>query len=136
MRSAIVLLAAMVVIGVVTGAAGVGAHHSITAVYDRSRQVRLDGTVVEFALVNPHPFLVIDVKDGRDAGQWRGEMDNRFELVAIGVAANTFRPGDRIVVTGSRSRTETRALYILRLDRPADGYWYEQVGMSPKVGTR
>jgi hypothetical protein len=121
---------------VMLGAAVAGAHHSIAAVYDRNRPVVLDGAVVEFALVHPHPVLTIDVGRGNNAGQWRGEMDNRFELVAIGMTAETFTPGERVVVRGSLSRSQSRALYILRLDRPADGFWYEQTGMSPKTGRR
>ena len=123
-------------VALVLATVAAGAHHSIAAVYDRNRPVVLDGTVVEFALVHPHPVLTIDVRGGNNAGQWRGEMDNRFELVAIGMSAETFTPGERVVVRGSLSRAQTRALYILRLDRPADGFWYEQTGMSPKTGRR
>jgi hypothetical protein len=112
------------------------AHHSISSVYDSSRQVTVEGIVSQFQLVNPHPFLFIDVKDDNGTAQlWRLEMDNRYELVNIGVAAGTFRPGERVVVTGSLARTQAQQLYLLRLDRPADGFWYEQVGLSPRVGT-
>jgi hypothetical protein len=119
-----------------TGAAG-PAHHSISSVYDSSRQVTIDGVVAQFQLVNPHPFLLIDVKDdGGRLQQWRLEMDNRSELAAIGVTASTFKPGDRLVVTGSLARVEAHGLYVLRLDRAADGFWYEQVGTSPRIGTQ
>ena len=60
-------------------------------------------------------------------------MDNRFELAGIGVTAETLRPGDRIVVTGSVGREQATSLYVRRLDRPADGFRYEQVGSSPRV---
>jgi hypothetical protein len=48
-------------------------------------------------------------------------------LVAIGVTANTLKPGDRVQVKGSLARTQPQALDLLRLDRPADGFCYEQV---------
>lgn len=112
------------------------AHHSISSVYDSSRRVTIEGVVAQFQLVNPHPFLIIDVTDGSGRPhRWRLEMDNRIELAAIGVTANTFNPGDRVVVTGSLARTEGERMYLLRLDRPADGFWYEQVGQSPKIRT-
>jgi hypothetical protein len=118
------------------GATAVHAHHSISSVYDSSRQVTIEGSVAQFQLVNPHPFLFIDVKDGAgEAQRWRLEMDNRGELAAIGVTANTFKPGDRVVVTGSLARTDAQRLYLLRLDRPVDGFWYQQVGQSPKIRT-
>jgi hypothetical protein len=119
---------------VVLAGAQAGAHHSIAAVYDSSRPATIDGLVAEFHLVNPHPFLLMDVTDGAGRTErWRLEMDNRSELVAIGVNANTLRPGDRVMAKGSRARSQPRALYLLRLDRPADGFWYEQVGNSPKI---
>ena len=118
------------------------AHHSISSVYDSSRRVTLDGVVAQFQLVNPHPFLVIDVIDARDARggtgeaqSWRLEMDNLWELAAIGVTASTLRPGDRVRVSGSLARAHDQRLYLLRLDRPVDGFWYEQVGQSPRIGT-
>jgi Family of unknown function (DUF6152) len=116
------------------GGIAVRAHHSISSVYDNSRRVTIDGTVAEFQLINPHPILLVDVKDGGGTVlQWRGEMDNRSELVAIGVTAGTFAPGDRVVITGSLARAQPQSLYIWRLDRPADGFWYEQVGSSPRI---
>jgi Family of unknown function (DUF6152) len=130
MKRWMVLLAAAVATTVVPA----HSHHSISSVYDSSRRATVDGIVAQFLLVNPHPFLLIDVKDA--AGQvqrWRLEMDNRRELADIGVTPNTFKPGDRVVVTGSLARTQPRSLYVLRLDRPVDGFWYEQVGQSPRI---
>jgi hypothetical protein len=103
-------------------AGAVSAHHSIAGYYDEGRQVTLDGVVAQFQFVNPHPFLFVDVKDGNRAAQWRLEMDNRGELVAVGMTAETFRVGDRVVVTGSLGRTQAQTLYIRRLARAADGF--------------
>ena len=114
-------------------ASAVSAHHSIAGYYDESRRVSLDGIVTQFQFVNPHPFLFIDVKDGDRTAPWRLEMDNRGELVDVGMSAQTFRPGDRVVVNGSPARTQPQMLYIRRLDRQADGFSYEQVGFSPKI---
>ncbi len=107
------------------------AHHSIGAVYDGTRQQRVEGIVAEFQFVNPHPFVIVTV----DNESWRLEMDNRFELAGIGMTSETLQPGDRVVVSGSLGRTEPRTLYIGRLDRPADGFRYEQVGSRPRVNT-
>lgn len=109
-------------------------HHSIAAAYDRDRPVKLDGVLVQFAMVQPHPYVVVEIKDGRDTARWRGELDNRWELVAIGMNEETLKPGDRVLLNGSIGRNQPRTLYVWRLDRPADGFWYEQVGMSPRIG--
>ena len=131
-RGAILLLFA-----VAGGGMAAQAHHSISAIYDSGRQVTIDGTVAEFHLVHPHPFLIVDVKEGDKVGekarQWKGELDNLRELVEIGVTGRTFQPGDRVVIRGSAARAQTPGLYVLRLDRPADGFWYEQVGQSPRI---
>ncbi len=112
------------------------AHHSIAAVYDGSRQQRIEGVVAEFQFVNPHPFVIVDVESGGARERWRLEMDNRFELASVGMTNETLLPGDRVVVTGSLGRTEPRTLYIRQLDRPTDGFRYEQVGSRPRVSTQ
>ena len=118
----------------IAAGAGVDAHHAISAIYDGGRNVTLDGIVREFKLVNPHPWVEVTVVDGagRDRA-WRLEMDNLFELTAIGVTADTLKPGDRVTVTGSPARDRSDSLYVRRLDRPADGFRYEQVGTSPRI---
>jgi len=128
--------APLVAAAIALGGTATHAHHSISSLYDSSRQVTIEGIVVEFQLVNPHPFLFIDVK-GRtgEAERWQLEMDNRRELVSIGVTTSTFKPGDLVVVNGSLARRSAQKLYLLRLDRRADGFWYEQVGSSPRIRT-
>jgi len=121
-------------VAAVLAAGGAEAHHSISAVYDSEQQVTVEGVVTSFEFVNPHPFLVIAVSTGADDREsWRLEMDNRFELVGIGVTGDTLKAGDVVIVTGSAGRKTPRSLYIRRLDRPADGFRYEQVGSRPRI---
>lgn len=107
-------------------------HHSLTE-YDGSRRVTLAAVVREFHFVNPHPYLLVDGRIGAAAQVWRLEMDNRFELVDIGMTSRTFAPGDQIVVSGAPGRDDKPILYVRELDRPADGLRYEQVGSSPRI---
>jgi hypothetical protein len=125
-----------VVVSMILGGVTAQGHHSIAAAYDRARPVKLDAVVVEFAMVQPHPFVIVEVKSGGDAARWRGELDNRHELVAIGMTADSLKPGDSVILSGNAGRTQPQSLYVYRLDRPADGFWYEQVGMSPRAGFR
>ena len=113
-----------------------GAHHSISSIYDSSRPVTIEGVVAQFQLVHPHPFLLVSVAGPGNAQQWRLELDNLGELKAIGVTADTLKPGDRVIVRGSPARSQAPSLYVLRLDRPGDGFWYEQVGLSPRIRPR
>ena len=123
-------------IGFAVSVVATHAHHSIAGVYDNEKKVTIEGVVAQFQFVNPHPFLVMDVKqDNGSAQQWRLEMDNLSELTEVGMTSQTLKPGDRIVVSGSPGRTRPQSLYLRRLDRPSDGFWYEQVGSSPRIRT-
>jgi hypothetical protein len=109
------------------------AHHSLSN-YDQGRDVRADGVVEEFHFVNPHPILMIGVADPSGVRQvWRLEMDNLHELDEIGISRTTFKPGDRVTVSGNPDRTEPREIYLRRLDRPSDGLHYEQIGFRPRL---
>ena len=129
-------LAFATVLAIAPLAGTVFAHHSIAGVYDRTREQTVEGTVSRFEFVNPHPFVWIDVRTGNATDPWRLELDNRFELAAIGFTAGTIAPGDRVVVVGSMARSEAHRMYVRRLDRPADGFSYEQVGTRPRVRTQ
>ena len=114
------------------------AHHSIARVYDSSHRSSVIGTVAEFRFINPHPLLIVEVVTDAESGAteaWQLEMDNRFELERIGMTADTFAPGDRIVAEGSLGLTQPNTLYLRRLERPADGLRYEQVGYNPRLDT-
>lgn len=127
-RMAIILT---VLLLVVTGV--VQAHHSIAGVYESSREVTVDGIVSQFRFVQPHPFVLVDVRRGGASEEWHLELDNRWELADIGFTETTLKPGDRVVVTGSPARREPQRMYVRRLDRPADGFSYEQVGTRPRL---
>ena len=123
-------------VGIAISVMATHAHHSIASVYDSSQQVTIEGIVTKFQFVNPHPFVTMDVtQDSGSKQQWRLDMDNLSELTEIGMTSQTLKPGDRIVVTGNPARTKSQSLYIRRLDRPADGFGYEQVGSSPRIRT-
>lgn len=113
-------------------AAPADAHHSIAAVYDNTRRVSVEGLVTEFRFINPHPVLLVKVDDETQE-VWELEMDNRSELAAIGVKADTFRPGDHVIASGSPARKSARRLYLRQLDRPTDGLRYQQIGTRPRI---
>jgi hypothetical protein len=110
------------------------AHHSFTSIYDSGKTVTLTATVREFQFIHPHPFLVVEVRNESGERQtWRAEMDNRFELEEIGITRSTFRPGDRVILSGSPGRSQASILYLWRLERPADKLRYQQVGSTPSL---
>jgi hypothetical protein len=109
------------------------AHHSIAGMYDEGHPITITGLVSEFHFVNPHPFVLLQARDDRGRDQvWKLELDNRGELVDVGMSATTLKPGDRLTVTGGPAWKQPNAMYVRRMQR-ADGFLYEQVGFSPKV---
>ena len=50
------------------------AHHSIAGMYDEGHPVTLDGSVLEFHFVNPHPFVLLKANDQNHPV----EMQDRF----------------------------------------------------------
>ncbi len=134
---------AVVALFVLLAATRVHGHHSLTE-YDSSRRITLNVVVRDFQFVNPHPYIVVDSPStaleagrGEPAAQttqtWRLEMDNRFELVEIGMTARTFARGDQLLVSGAPGRDDKRILYVRELYRAADGFRYEQVGNTPQI---
>src|SRR5262245_41669820 len=112
----------------------VRAHHSLSGSYDTSREITVDGVVTAFQFINPHPFVTIAVESQKGTKQqWRAELDNRSELVGIGMTDGTFKCGDRVVIVGSPGRDNALTVYVRKLDRPADGLKYEQIGTTPSI---
>ena len=121
-------------LGLAATAVPAAAHHSLAG-YDQNRPLELTGEVTEFHYTQPHPYLVIAAPGpGGGAPQpWKLEMDNLWELDAIGVTSGTFKARDRVSVSGSPDRSGGHAMYLRRLDRASDGLRYEQIGMSPRL---
>ena len=94
------------------GAGGAAfAHHSITANFDTNREVEIRGTIVDFNYVSPHASMVIDgiaYEDGEPLSQnverWEIESSAVKGLAGRGIMADTFQPGDRIMVRGAPHR--------------------------------
>ena len=121
-------------LGVITmlAMASVHGHHSLSE-YDTARRITLDALVQEFHFVNPHPYLVVYGRRDGVSRVWRLELDNRFELVEIGMTATTFARGDQLVVAGAPGHDDKPVLYVRELDRADDGFRYDQVGNTPRI---
>ncbi|HLG54583.1 MAG TPA: DUF6152 family protein [Vicinamibacterales bacterium] len=107
------------------------AHHSYAATYDVTREVKLEGKLVQFVLRNPHSFVHIEARDDKGAAQrWAVEWAGTAQLGNQGVQRETLKVGDLITITGRPSRVpgEYRAL-MLSLRRPLDGFsWGSRTG--------
>ena len=80
MRNVFRLFALVVVMMTVTT---VFAHHSFGATYDTSKQVKIEGKLVQFVYRNPHSFVHIEAPDASGAVQRL--LRPTLELVPIAV---------------------------------------------------
>jgi len=107
-----------------TAATTLYGHHSYGATYDTSKQVKLEGKVVQFAFRNPHSFVHIEAKDGSGEMQrWAIEWSGTTQLTTSGVRKDSLKVGDDVVVTGRPSRVpDEHRLLMVTLKRPSDGF--------------
>ena len=106
------------------GSTAAMAHHSFSATYDETKEAKIEGSVAQFMMRNPHSMLQVDVKgeDGvmhRYAIEWAGATG----LTGEGITSKTLRVGDVVVVRGNpgRNKSEYR-MRMLGIDRPEDGW--------------
>ena len=83
------------------------AHHSFAAYYFEEQSVTVEGVVQEFQYRSPHAILIL-MFAARDAGGqsrvYAAEWGNPNRLSRQGIARDTLKPGDAVVVTGSPGR--------------------------------
>ena len=121
----------MLGIGLLTGAAGASAHHSLAATYQSDKEVTLDGKIAEILLRNPHSFLQIDAPDETGAMQrWSLEWRSSGQLGQQGIKRDTLKIGDEVVITMNPSRTAADHRGALKtLHRKSDGFgWGNKPG--------
>jgi hypothetical protein len=90
----------LVVLLTLVAAGTLRAHHSI-ANFDKTKPVRVKGTVVQFHQINPHSFIFLDQKevDG-SIRRWAVEGPSLLQLRRRGLAADFLKPGDVVEVCG------------------------------------
>jgi hypothetical protein len=100
------------------------AHHSFTATYDTGKTVTIEGKVTQFLLRNPHSFLHVSVigKDGKEEN-WNIEWAAAGQLGGAGVARDSLKVGDPVVITGNPARdVADQRLRMVTVKRTSDGF--------------
>ena len=121
MRNLLGLLAVATALAIGTTAS---AHHSFGATYEISKEIKLEGKLVQVVYRNPHSFVHIEAPDANGVKQrWAIEWGGTAQLANQGVKRQTLNIGDEVVVTARPSRApgEFRVLMVTLL-RPSDGF--------------
>ena len=101
MKSRLLLLG----FGFLVAAAPVLAHHSFASEFDATQPITLKGKVTRIAWTNPHVWIYLNVTD--EAGKlvnWGFEMGAPHQVQGRGWTREMLKPGDELVVVGSRAR--------------------------------
>ena len=72
-------------------------HHSDAGV-DRESVVAFEGTVREFAWMNPHVYVVVETEQNGEPVEWELQMGSVSGLIRRGWTRNTLSPGDQVTV--------------------------------------
>src|SRR5215470_8539624 len=97
------------------------AHHSFAGTYVEGETVKLEGTVAEFNIRNPHSFISVEVtdKDGK-VTRWGGEWGGVTQLSQGGINRFTLKIGDHIIIDGAPARDASdRKVLVRQVVRPA-----------------
>ncbi len=93
------------VLGLLSGAAPLSAHHAFAAEFDVNNPIEVHGKVSRLEFMNPHAWLYVDVEgeDGETV-EWRFQLGAPDALLRLGWSTDTLSVGVEVDVTGFRAK--------------------------------
>lgn len=101
----VLLLGLSAVAAAIVASVPARAHHSVALQFDMSREVEIEGTIVELEWRNPHAWLQVEVEN--DAGEmeiWRVEFGSGNSLTRRGWRPADLPVGARVTIHGLPAR--------------------------------
>ena len=105
------ILAAVALIAGAGGAPAAFAHHSF-AMFDKSKETWLEGTVRQFQWANPHTFIQVETRENGKTVEWSLEGGSPNILSRNGWKRTSLTPGEPVRVL----------IYPLRDGRPGGSF--------------
>lgn len=93
--------------------ASLQAHHSFATEYDIGTTAQLEGRVTEVLFVNPHVEMYLEDDQGQS---WNIQAQSVAALQSLGWNRDLVSSGDRVRVSGYRSRSGSLRLYMVELE--------------------
>jgi Family of unknown function (DUF6152) len=117
-------------LGALTAVASPSAHHSFSAEYFEEQKISIEGDVIAFELKNPHAWLHLAVVDeSGNLQKYSAEWSNPARLKSAGFSVDSFKPGDRLILTGSPARDPSEhRIHLRTIQRPSDGWKWPRSG--------
>jgi hypothetical protein len=103
------------------------AHHSFAAEYQEQKTITLDAKVTEFLFRNPHCLFRLETTDGSGLPTgWTAEWGGAGRVGPQGVTADTFKPGDHVIITGAPAiNPADHKIHVKTIVRPSDGLKFD-----------
>ena len=108
-----ILIHCLTMIGLVTFAASVAAHHSFAAEFSYELFGTREGKVVEVHYVNPHTRVFIAVTNENGEKEiWDAQTHAVSMLLRAGWRRDTLKVGERVMLQGNLGLENSRKLWI------------------------
>ena len=100
-------------------ASAVEAHHSVSAWFDTTSMVEVEGRVTDFRWQNPHVMFTLEVADAAGAAvPWAIETLSISGISRWGITQDLFKVGDRLRVAGNPARKDSRNIFVRNILLP------------------
>jgi hypothetical protein len=100
------------------------AHHSAVQ-FDFTKSISYKGVVKEFAAINPHMRLLIEVKDAKGTHEIKFEGHSTNNMYRAGYRKGMVKVGDTVTVNAAPLRDGTEGGYVVSVEL-ADGQFFGQ----------
>lgn len=110
-----VFVALFVTVGIQMVSDVLFAHHSAAGLFSPDVETTISGTVKQWLFVNPHPAIVMDVKNNQGAVEtWRIQFPAPAGLSQrFGWDRNSIKPGDQIKIHGNPYSNNYKVMFPL-----------------------
>lgn len=99
------------------------AHHSLSTKYQTAEMIMLQGTVTKVEWSNPHAKLYIDAPGAAGMIEmWDFEMASPNLLTLNGLKIDSFRKGDRVLISAYPSRDGSHQGYATKVTLAGSGH--------------
>lgn len=121
-----------IAVGVCAVSLSAYAHHSFPATYETETEVDVEGVLAAFMYRNPHSFVHLKVVNEEDETErWAIEWGAATFLGRQGITRATFKPGDKVIITGNPGRNpEDLRLRMRAIERLSDGFKWPEEGQD------
>jgi hypothetical protein len=108
----------------------VWAHHSFAAAYDTTKQITVQGTIVQVRLTNPHSWFFLDVKDANTGAiqRWAFEAGTPSGMIRNGFKSSEIKAGTVVTIKGFHARDASQNAGMLQQLIMSDGKTYGMFG--------